>query len=238
VHDWSQFRDFGEFVDFVSKRDKAPFHSRVARDAYFSGLGTFFTLFFPNMPASKKEAPVNTALGPLSHNGLLLDPGHLFAMPLATMLRQGDLLKATTSFPQVGTNPTHWIIASQTCAISKDPFSQVIPAYLKSSFQDQLETIHPDLFAKKDAARKSAESSLFDNRTNRFLVLPPKDGSLNEPLVIDLGQLYTMARASLKGLTALLSLTYPGLAYFSNRLAINVFRDVADCDDARAVSGS
>jgi hypothetical protein len=68
------------------------------------------------------------------------------------------------------------------------------------------------------------------------LAFPPHEALLevgDEYLFADIGQSYNIECSVIKSLTPMISLTFPGNAYFCSRMAMNNFRDVKNWDDLR-----
>jgi hypothetical protein len=231
VENWDQFTEFREFQAWVSEKGFNGFHFKAWK-AQFLGLGNFFHSFFPEWPRNKGDPSVQSPLGELTYKNLVLDPSRLFA-PRTEKLRQGDIIehKEGCGFPDSGIPaPTHWIVVSQTCVVENENKALLSPCYLKTHFWARMDPIKP-----KQKDNTGYLGQVTANRTNRFLVFPVKDGLWEEPLIADLGVIGTIPCDALRALTPITSLTYPAVAYFTNRLAALLFRDVENCDDSRNV---
>jgi hypothetical protein len=230
VQDWLQFETFKQYEEWVKRHGSSEFDFK-AFPALFLGIGNFFHFFFPKPPATPQDPTVHSVIGVRTFRSLRIDPRHFFAAADPGMVRQGDLFVDNPDvFPRIDSAPSHWVAVSQTCVIDNDTYAVVAPAYLKDHFKATLHAIKPD-----KAGNEGFLGSVYGNIIARFLPLPAYAPWGDQPLILDLGHLISVRCATLKGARPLLSLTYPGLMYFANRLAVSLLRDVERCDDRRVV---
>lgn len=227
---WNSFRNFGDFRNWVEKQKKHFFSFKVGvfnlNRENFDGLGHLFHTFFPDAPQSKTVGSILTPVGWLHYRGLDLDSTAIFAPP-GSSIRQGDIIpfgEAELCAPLV--KPSHWIVLTHSCDLDHKPFAQILPGYTLSLLGSSTEQLG---FSEKVMGNAS------ENKNIRFFSLPPNDSWGDERLVFDLSQIYSVPSNRLKAEDVIQSLTYVGNAYFQNRVAIALFRDVKDSDDDRVL---
>ncbi len=220
-----------DFKQLVATNELFSFRVGVfAKDQLgFHASGNFFANYFPEK-APQKLKNINTPIGDISYNSVLLESKNFYEMP-ADFLRQGDLIKPPELKNSFLGTPSHWIIASQTCTVENELFAVVLPCYLKDNFCESLPILkkvneHPPVNYYTNTVKP--------NKVVRFLALPPNENLGESTVVVDLCQISTVSSEDLKHKSKIsTSLSFTGLSYFQNRLAITLFRDVKGWTDQR-----
>ncbi len=229
--DFSTLSDYQRWVEAGGNRqNKFTFKVGVFDKNRFSfdQLGHFFHAFVPDPPADKKAGAVVSVLGIHTHNSVMLSAENFFEAPKA-FVRQGDIFEhlEDAGFPVTTIySPTHWVVLSQTCTTDHDVFCSVAPAFAEHELLPLLDLLGVKKPNPPDAVR--------NNRKPRLLAMPPSDLLTQDSrLIVDLGQTFTMESKKLKANAPKASLTFPGNAYLSCRMAMFLFRDVLGWDDGR-----
>ncbi len=196
----------------------------------FHASGNFFANYFPEKAPTSKLEKVNTPIGDISYNSVLLEPKNFYEKS-ADFLRQADLIKPPDLKNSFAGSPSYWIVASQTCTVAQELFSVVLPCYSKQSFCDSLPSLKN---VKESPPVNYYTNTVKPNKVVRFLALPPQENLGESAVVIDLCQVSTVSSEDLKNEPEIVtSLSFTGLSYFQNRLAITLFRDVKGWKDER-----
>ena len=234
--DWLDFIHIGDFKIWLETKEAERFSFKVGtfnRERFkFDQLGYFFSDFIPDAPLYKNFPPISSVLGEHTYQSVMLDAKHLFDRNKVGFLRQGDFLRhgGEFGFPKTKVQPDFWIVASQTCTISNDYFASIIPVYLETCL------LNKETLESLGIRPPNPPSSFRYNKKPRILALPPHDALLevgDEYLFVDLGQSYNIECSVIKSLTPMISLTFPGNAYFCSRMAMYNFRDLKNWDDLR-----
>lgn len=222
MDDFKQLVSTNELFSFrvgVFTKDQLGFHAS----------GNFFTNYFPEKAPPKLEK-VSTPIGDISYNSVLLEPNNFYEKP-AHFLRQADLIKPPDLKTSFLGRPSHWIIASQTCTVENELFAVVLPCYLKDNFCESLPFLKK---VNEHPAVNYYTNTVKPNKVVRFLALPPNENLGESAVVVDLCQISTVSSEDLKNEPEIItSLSFTGLSYFQNRLAITLFRDVKGWTDER-----
>lgn len=231
MKDFKKFENFQNYLDSISDAASQIYSFRVGvfdnNRLSFHGSGNFFNDFFPS-EAPIKPGKVDTPVGVMTHRALTVDSAYFYES-VKDFPRQGDLFKSSPEFPKGIGAPSFWMLGSQTCTTANDGQSVVLPGYLKEDLVLVLKTMmdfkpEPSVYFREVISQ---------NKVPRFLPIPAKDGVSESLIAVDLCQIYTVESAWLKEKTPVGSLSFSGLSYFQNRLAITLFRDVKNWTDKR-----
>ncbi len=220
-----------DFKQLVAKNELFSFRAGVfTKDQLgFHASGNFFTNYFPEKAPSKLEK-ISTPIGDISYNSVLLEPKNFYEKP-ANFLRQADLIKPPEIKTSFAGSPSYWIVASQTCTVENELFAVVLPCYLRDNFCESLPLLKN---VKESPPVNYYTNTVKPNKVVRFLALPPNENLGESAVVVDLCQISTVPSEDLKNESKIVtSLSFIGLSYFQNRLAITLFRDVKDWTDER-----
>ena len=224
------FKSMEDFKQLVSKNELFSFRVGVFnRDQFgFNAAANFFLSFFPDKAPGSKLETIRTPAGLVAHDSILLEPNHFYEAP-GKFIRQADIIQPLTQGLFLG-NPDYWVIGSQTCTVDNDLSAVVLPCYLKKNFCEAV----PSLKSIKGPTEGYYVNTVKPNKNARFLAFPPNDTLGDSSLVIDLGQIQTVSSAQLKSHAKVIqSMSFTGLSYFQNRLAMVLFRDVKGWTDER-----
>lgn len=231
MKDFKKFKTFESYLESISDTTSKLFSFRagVFDDNRFSfhSLGNFFKDFFPP-EAPTKPGKEDTPVGIMTHRTVTVDSAFFFE-PVKGFHRQGDIFKTTVDFPKAIGSPSFWLLGSQTCTTDNDGQSIVLPGYLVGDLLPVLKT----MMTFKPEANVYFRDVVAQNKAPRFLPIPAKDEVSESLIAVDLCQIYTVDSLWIKKQKPIISMTYTGLSYFQNRLAMVLFRDVKGWTDER-----
>lgn len=221
---------FSTFQDYLSSIQSAQvFNFRVGvfdnNRFSFHGSGNFFSDFFPHQPPVKPQTVV-TPIGIMDHRSVRLDSTAIYE-PCKDFLRQGDILTNNGQIPHVLSTPSYWMLSSHSCTMDHSEYTTILPIYTVQSLISDIGVV----MTGKDM--RFVKDIIGQNKAPRFIFLPPKDNIYDSAAVVDLGQIYTVKKDLLPSDSRVTSLTFSGLSYFQNRMAMYFFRDVDNWTDER-----
>jgi hypothetical protein len=230
MKNFDAFKSMEDFKQLVSQNELFSFRVGVFnKDQFgFHAAANFFLSFFPDKAPITKMETIRTPVGLIARDSVLLEPDNFYEEP-GKFIRQADILLPLSQDLFLG-NPDYWVIGSQTCTVENDLSSVILPCYHIQSFCEAL----PLLKSTKAPAVGYYINTIKPNKNSRFLAFPPNDNLGESNLVIDLGQIQTVSSDKIKSQAKVIqSMSFAGLSYFQNRLAMVLFRDVKGWTDER-----
>lgn len=221
------FSTFQDYLSSIQHTQNFDFRVGVFNDNRFSfhGSGNFFSDFFPTTPPSKPNT-VTIPVGIMDHRAVRLDSSFIYE-PCNNDLRQGDILKHDGKIAYGLSNPSYWVLSSHSCTMDHSEYTTVMPAYTIGILSADIATLM--------AGRKPnyVKDVIGQNKSPRFVLLPPKYDVYDSSIAVDLGQIYTVKKEIISKDQRVTSLTFSGLSYLQNRMAMYFFRDVDNWSDKR-----
>lgn len=250
---WSEFKNFDEYFTWFKKQPELSFKVGVfspTERCTFTANGLFFKDFFPEPAAA--GGVENCPVGKITDQRIILDRQMIYSGIHDEFIRQFDVFNHDEDFPDAAATPDRWLLLTHSCSLAKTGFANLVPAYFSENFKKNLQEIDPARVWKKpaDEQKKNVFRTIEDNKSPRFVALPP-DEELIKPddrkdaqyLIVDLDQTLSMAQKVFLAKKPIRSFSFEGLSYLQARFTLRIARDLkmtclADWDDHRTLGQS
>lgn len=229
---WKEFRNFKNYLDEFVKLTKISTRIGIFENerSTFSASYYFFKDFFQGEPVkpSSYESPV----GKVTYSNVILDGDKIFDRKTkVNFLRQGDILDQNAC--NVIPDSSGWMVISATCNLEKSTSILLSPIYTLDFLFKNMRALNPKVKDNQQSINDSARAAR-DNKNTRFLGLPrcPELNNVNgievnpDFHIVDLNQIFTVPKDTVGIKKLKLGLTFEGVAYLQNRLAICHLRDL------------
>lgn len=186
----------------------------------------------PN-PDDIGTTPVDTHFGQIGKYNSILDPVKIYSVIRKDdkgndAILQGDIVQMDL---KVGFKITKVMILSHSCTTANSANILCCPVLDES----EIDQPFVDFYKGQPGGNLNAiKGNLVDNLNVNFVGLPAiSQGANSQKMISGICYPFFIPREAFKGKIASFRLTYRGLAYLQQRLALFYFRDVQDSDDCR-----